>query len=131
MQNWSTHERLLELLPKLQGSAGEFVYGQLSRKTRGNFSALVKELQFRYRKVETTRTYGSKFSNRNQHSGESIEDYAAELKSLYDKAYPNRGGPTRQEDLLKRFLDGAADEQACTQVELYRSQATLIRLFMT
>ena len=42
MQNLSTQKRLLELLPKLQGSAGEFVYGQLSRQTRGNFSALVK-----------------------------------------------------------------------------------------
>ena len=125
MQNWSTRKRLLELLPKLQGSAGEFVYGQLSRETRGNFSALVKELQFRYRKVETTRTYGSKFSNRNQHSGESIEDYAAELKSLYDKAYPNRDGPTRQEDLLRRFLDGAADEQACTQVEFVKEPSDI------
>ena len=85
----------------------------------------MRELQIRYRKVETTRTTGSKFSNRNQHPGESIEDYAAELKSLYDKAYPNRDGQTSQEDLLRRFLDGAADEQAFTQVEFVKEPSDI------
>ena len=49
--------------------------------------------------------------------GETVEEYAAELKHLYDKAHPDRDGDTRAEDLLRRFLDGLKNEQARFQVE--------------
>lgn len=38
-----------------------------------------------------------------------MEDNAAQLKRLYDKANPKRKSETREEDLLRRFLDGLAD----------------------
>ena len=93
------------------------MYEQLSGDVRSNFRRLVRELKHRYRKVETTRTYSAQFSNRIQKSGESVEDYAAELKRLYDKAHANRDRSTRCEDLLRRFLDGILDEGARFQVE--------------
>ena len=117
IRRWSEQQKLTELLPKLHGVAGEFVYGQLSRSQRSSYNTLVQELEYRFRKVETARTYGSRFSNRSQNPGESIEDYAAELKALYDKAYPSREGKTRSEDLLRRFLDGLLDERVQMQVE--------------
>lgn len=46
-----------------------------------------------------------------------MEDYAAELKRLYDKAHPKRNSETREEDLLRRFLDGLADSDAQFHVE--------------
>ncbi|CAC5405011.1 unnamed protein product [Mytilus coruscus] len=54
---------------------------------------------------------------RNQHPHESVEEYAAELKRLYDQAYPARDRQTRREDLLRRFLDGLQDDTARFQVE--------------
>ncbi len=90
LEGWTNEEKLRELLPKLQGKAGEFVYGQLSRSVRSDFKSLTEELGSRFRKVETSRTYGAQFSNRVQQSGESIEEYAADLKRLYDKAHGNR-----------------------------------------
>ena len=114
---WSTRTKLDELLPRLQGQAGEFVYGQLPRETRTNFRALVKELKNRFRKVETAKTYQARFSNRDQKASESVEEYAAELKRLYDKAHGLRDRETRKEDLLRRFLDGLSNEQARFQVE--------------
>ena len=57
------------------------------------------------------------FSKRNQKQSETVEDYAAELKRLYDKAHPGREDKTRREDLLRRFLDGIADREASSQVE--------------
>ena len=117
LEGWSETTKLRELLPRLQGQAGEFVYEQLSGDVRSNFRRLVRELKHRYRKVETTRTYSAQFSNRIQKSGESVEDYAAELKRLYDKAHANRDRSTRREDLLRRFLDGILDEGARFQVE--------------
>jgi hypothetical protein len=120
LQSWSRERKLIELLPRLQGVAGEFVYGQLPIGTRHDVDALLRELGFRFRRIETTRTFGSKFSNRAQKPGESVEDFAAELTSLYDKAYPNRDGPTRREDLLRKFLDGLFDERTRMQVEFVK-----------
>jgi len=54
-----------------------------------------------------------------------VEDYAAELKSLYDKAYPNRDGVTRREDLLRKFLDGLLDERTQMQVEYLKEPSDI------
>ena len=128
IHGWTDEHKLMELLPKLQGTAGEFVYGQLSRTIRENYSTLVRELEFRFRKIENTRTFGSKFSNRLQKPGESAEDYASDLKSLYDGAYPNRDGLTRQEDLLRKFLDSLMDERTRVQVEFVKEPADIDRV---
>ena len=105
------------MLPRLQGNAGEFVYGQLSHQTRTNYKELVQEINSRFRIVETRKTFQVQFSKRSHKHGESVEEYAAELKRLYDKAYKDRGHNTRREDLLRRFLDGLMDGHAKFHVE--------------
>ena len=122
-EDWTDKDKLRELLPKLQGKAGDFVYSQLSCSTRRNFKALVDEIKHRFRKIESARTYGSQFSKRYQKADETVEDFAAELKRLYNKAYPNRDSVTKREDLLRRFLDGIFDNKASFQVE-YVKQPT-------
>ena len=114
-----------ELLPKLQGPAGEFVYGQLSVQIRRNFPMLVAELKSRFRKIETSKNYGAMFSNRCQKPHESVEDYAADLKRLYDKAHANRDEATRREDLLRRFLDGLVNDQARFHVEFVKDPSDI------
>jgi hypothetical protein len=94
---WNEDEKLDELLPRLQGQAGEFVYGQLPTTIRNNYPKLVAELDSRFRKVESSKTFGKKFSSRLQKPGETPEAYCAELKKLYDKAYPGRNVETREE----------------------------------
>ena len=120
-RGWSSDEKLDELLPRLQGQAGEFVYGQLDKKTRSNFRELIQELGYRFRKIETSGTFKTKFSHRRQKPGETVESYAAELKRLYDKAYPDRDRTTRKEDLLRRFLEGLLDEKARHLVEYVKA----------
>ena len=105
------------ILPKLQGKAGEFVFTQLSRHTLSCYSELIKELNSRFRVVETRKTYAAKFSQRAQRNGETAEEFAAELKRLYAKAYKFRDEQTRQEDLVRRFLDGLCDSDARFEVE--------------
>ena len=117
LKRWNDDVKLCELLSRLQGKAAEFVYGQLPPSIRCNFSILVDELESRFKKVHTNKAYSEQFSNRNQRAGESIEDYAAELKRLYDKAHSNRDRSTRCEDLLRRFLDGLMDDHARFHVE--------------
>lgn len=119
-KHWNDDEKLDELLPRLQGPAGDFVFEQLSKRTRSDYRKLVKELRSRFQKVETPKAYAGMFSRRDQKAGETAEEYAAELKRLYDKAHAERDPVTRQEDLLRRFLDGLIDEQARFQVEYVR-----------
>ena len=85
----------------------------------------MSELNSRFRVVETKKTFGARFSKRNQKVSESAEEYAAELKRLYDKAYSQRDSETRQEDLLRRFLDGLYDDKARFQVEYVKEPKTI------
>ncbi|KAH3817419.1 hypothetical protein DPMN_118953 [Dreissena polymorpha] len=61
-QGWNDEEKLDHLLPKLQGSAGEFVFTQLLRETLDNYDELVREINNRFRIIETPRTFAAKFS---------------------------------------------------------------------
>ena len=126
-KNWDQEKRLDELLPKLQGQAGEFVFGQLSKQTRRDYVSLTKELKTRFRIIETPKRFGSLFSKRNQNNGESVEEYAAELKRLYDKAHARRDQQTRKEDILRRFLDGLKNEQASFHVEYIKEPQDIDR----
>ena len=89
---WTSSDKLDELTPRLQGVAGEFVFGQLDDRVVLSYSKLTKELGSRFKQVKLAKTYQAQFSYRNQHVGESVEEYAVELKRLYDKGHAN--GPT-------------------------------------
>ena len=67
--------------------------------------------------VETKRTFASKFSQRLQKQNETVEEYAADLKRIYSKAYLCGDVKTRQEDLVRKFLDGLRDNDARFEIE--------------
>ena len=113
------------MLPRLQGPASEFVYGQLNPTVRRSYTELVSELNSRFRVVETTKTYRTLFSNHDQEFGESHESYAAELKRLYEKVYPNRDPSTRAEDLLRGFMDGLVDEKAQFHIKYIKEPSNI------
>ena len=119
-EGYSIKEKLSDLLSLMRGSAAEFVFDQLSSKDRKDYSKLKAELAKRFHQIENPKAYGAMFSKRNQKSSETLEEYAAELKRLYNKAHPKRDERTRKEDLLRRLLDGAIDKEAASQVEFVK-----------
>ncbi|MCG8112821.1 MAG: hypothetical protein N0E59_18855 [Candidatus Thiodiazotropha taylori] len=119
-KHWSDDDKLDNLLPRLQGRAGDFVYTQLNKQTISSYPELIKELNSRFRVVETQKTFAAKFSQRTQKPSETVEEYAAELKRLYSKAYKSRDSTTRQEDLVRRFLDGLKDSDASFEIEFHK-----------
>ncbi|CAC5369430.1 unnamed protein product [Mytilus coruscus] len=125
LKGWTDEERLHEILPGLQGDAGEFVFNQLTRKTLRNYNKLINELKNRFGVIESSRTYKLQFSRRKQLPYETPEKFAADLKRLYDKAYKRRDARTRQEDLLQRFLLGLYDYKARIHLELNRDPLTI------
>ena len=115
--NWSQDEMLDQLLPRLEGLAAQFAFSQLSPNLLNDYQSLVDELYSRFRVIETPRSFASKFSRRSQRHGETLEEYAAGLKQLYDKAHGWRDRRTRDEDLVRRFLDGLNDDDVKFEVE--------------
>lgn len=124
-QHWTRGQKLDQLLPRLLGKAGDFVFGQLSQEKIDNYEVLVEELNNRFSTIETARSYKLQFNRRDQKPGKTSIQFGAELKRLYDKAYPNRNSGTRCEDLLRRFLDGLNDENARFQIEFVKDPADI------
>ena len=115
--DWDNEERLDNLIPRLQGRAGEFAFTQVRKDLLHSYKHLVKEISNRFRVIETPKAFAAKFSKRVQRHNESAEEYAAELKRLYDKAHQHRDSETRREDLVRKFLDGLRDEEVKWEVE--------------
>lgn len=122
---WEEEELIDHLLPKLQGHAGDFVFTQLPRWKLFDYGALKNELDSQFKKIETQRSMASKFSKRDQRNGETAEEYAAELKRLYAKAYQTRDSIIKQEDLVRRFLEGLRDSEARFEVEFHKDPQTI------
>ena len=78
-RHWTNERKLDEIIPLLQGAAGDFVYGQLSSQVRRDYHLLTQELTYRFRKVETPKTYAVKFSHREQKVSETPQEFAADL----------------------------------------------------
>lgn len=104
----------------MHGGAADFVFGQLSADVISNYSKLVGELNNRYRVIENRKTFAAQLHKRHQRSNETVEEFAADLKRLYDKAHVNRDPESRKEDLLRRFFDGLLNERASFEVEFHK-----------
>ena len=115
---WGDSDKLGQLLPRLQGAAGEFAFEELNPEILSSYRKLRSELGHRFGVYESPKTFQTKFKRRDQRNGESAQAYGAALQSLYRKAYPNRDHTTRQEDLVSRFLLGLMNEKARVHLEL-------------
>ena len=122
---WDDGEKLRQILPRIQGPAADFSFGQLKATTLKSYKLLIKELKSRFGETESYKSYRTKFNYRKQLKYESPEAFAAELKRLYDKAHPTREAETRQEDLVSHFLAGLSDNQARIYVELNKDPQTI------
>jgi hypothetical protein len=122
---WGVDERLDQLLPRLEGAAAQFVFSQLPPHVLDNYYELLGEIDSRFKIIETPRSFAAKFSRRSQRHGETLEEFAQELKRLYDRAHCGRDGRTRDEDLVRRFLDGLYDEEIRFEVEFNKEPRTI------
>ena len=125
LNQWDKTTRLTELMQRLQGTAAEFVFDEIPQEMLTNYDSLVSELDSRFKSVETNRTFKVQFSKRLQNYDETVEDYAAELKRLYDKAYPGRNPEMRRQLLMQQFLNGLRDKNAKFAVEYYKEPISI------
>ena len=128
---WTDEERLDQFIPKLKGTAAQFVFTQLSPEVLNDYPHIVNEMNSRFQVIKTARFFAAKFSWRTQKPNETVEDYAADLNRLYDKAHWFCDRRTRDEDLIHRFLDGLYDEEISFEVEFNKEPEISTKLFTT
>ena len=66
------------------------VFEVLPKRIRSDYRKLVRELDAHYCKVELKQNYRRQLTGISQKPGESEQELSAELKRLYNKAYPNQ-----------------------------------------
>lgn len=125
LANWTSREKLQQLLPRIQGIAADIVFGQLKEETMASYENLVAEIESRFGTLENKRVYKTQFNNKRQGRNESLEEYAADIKRLYDWAHPNRDASTRQEDLISKCLQGLWDSKARQYIELHKEPTSI------
>ena len=117
---WYETTRLSELMQRMQGTAAEYVFDEIPTDILNSYSSLVDELDSRFKSIETNRTFRVQFSKRMQKYDESIKEYAAELKRIYDNAYSGRKQEMRHQLLLQQFLSGLKDKEVKFAVKYYK-----------
>ena len=123
-RQWDKDMKLEFLLPRLQGKVGEYAFTVLPDKVLNNYKELVTELNSAFKQIEIPRAFVVQFHSRVQGDAESVEDYALELRRLYYKAYKHRDTKTREEDLIRRFLEGLKDADMSFAVEFHKDPKT-------
>ncbi|MES9879370.1 MAG: hypothetical protein ABW185_00620 [Sedimenticola sp.] len=125
IHHWDENRCLSELVQHLDGSAADFVFDQISDDCRFNYMRLVREINSRFLTEETRKTYRIQFGKRIQRYRESVEDFASELKRLYDRAYERKDPEIRQQALVDRFLAGLRDQELQFAVEWSKEPSTI------
>lgn len=121
---WIENDKCDQVLPRIQDTAGQVVFGQLPRRIKENYSILVAELHSRYRVVCTSWSYAAEIGKRNHEEGEDTEKCAAELNKLNDKAHGHRDRRTKQKDLVRKFLESLIVDEVCFVVEYQKNWRT-------
>lgn len=114
---WPEEEKLYHLLASLSGDAADFTF-ELQEHVREDYYQLVDELERRFKTTETPQICARQFYRRKLRSGETIKQFAADLKALVRKAYPRGLDRTAMEQMLmKQFFDGLDDDKLRYHVE--------------
>lgn len=74
LANWTSREKLQKLLPRIQGNAADFVFGQLKEETMASYETLVAETESRFGTLENKRVYKTQFNNKRRGRNESLEE---------------------------------------------------------
>ena len=116
---WSARAKLVHLTTRLRGQAFAF-YHSCSAEEKASYDRLVAELTKRFTPVRIQAVQTSKFHERKQQSGETVDTFAQDLKKLFHKAYPSstRGSKEVEEMgqsvLSSQFVAGLVPELKTT-----------------
>ena len=122
---WTERKKLQHLKANLKDDAAEFAF-DLEQEILDDYEDLVEELGKRFDIKETKETHVRQFYNRKFKRGDTVREFASDLKRLIRKAYPTGISRYVMEDmLLKQFFDGFNDDDLHYYVQYLKSPERL------
>ena len=102
MERWSDREKLLQLELRLKGRA-ERLFEVLSKESKSSFQAAVDGLRKQLAPVRREALVSAQLMKRKQKATETVDQYAQDFETLFDRSYGRREGMDQEsKDLLKR-----------------------------
>ena len=103
-EKWTDREKLLQLEIHLAGRA-EQIYEVLTSESKATFSKAVDALKQRLHPVRSEALLSAQLMRRKQQYSESVDQYAQDFESLFEKSYGRRSGmDLSSKEMLKRDL---------------------------
>jgi len=119
LNGWSTDDRARYLAASLAGPA-LMVLTNLSATERLSYVHLTEALNTRFNEGRSAELARVKLDNRRQLPNEKLAQYASEVESLTQLAYPTAGGDARDILTRERFLKGLFSGELRKQIKLSR-----------
>ena len=102
LERWSDREKLLQLELRLKGRA-ERLFEVLSKESKSSFQAAVDGLRKQLAPVRREALVSAQLMKRKQKATETVDQYAQDFETLFDRSYGRREGMDQEsKDLLKR-----------------------------
>ena len=110
---WDNQTKLVNVATRLRGTVSRY-YQSCTPQQRSSYDELVRAQQSRFTPVRIQSVQSSIFHERKQKDGESVDDYAQDLRKLFHRAYSSTrgGGETEamgRSVLSNQFVAGLID----------------------
>ena len=119
LNEWEDAKKLLWLKVRLTGKA-KISYNRLSEETKESLEETLKALRERYEPESRRELYMVEFQTRRKQKGEGWADFAQELKTLVDKAWPALQDEARECLALNHYLAQIDNPQIAFSVKQKR-----------
>ena len=93
----------MNLITRLRGQAYSY-YQSCTPEQRSSYPLLVKALEERFIPVRIQAVQSSRFHKRKQSSAENVDNYAQDLRKLYQKAYPSARQGSKEAEAMGRSV---------------------------
>ena len=100
---WTDQSKLVNLITRLRGQAYSY-YRSCTPEQRSSYPLLVKALEERFTPVRIQAVQSSRFHERKQSSTENVDNYAQDLRKLYQKAYPSARQGSKECEAMGRSV---------------------------
>lgn len=116
VNKWSADEQLLWLKVRLTGRAQK-AFERLPEAARASYAEAKKALKERFEPTSKKSLYQAEFQTRRKKRTEGWAEYAEDLKTIVDKAYPDLQDAAREQMALTHYLTQIENPQVAFAVK--------------
>ena len=120
VNDWDDGKKLKWLKVRLTGKA-QTAFQRLPEEARADYKEAKKALQERFEPKSRQSRFHAEFQTRTKRKSESWADFADELKSLVDKAYPELEEAARERLAVNQYLQQLEHPQVAFSVKQKRA----------